>query len=69
MKGINILVSVLECIKFHYSINKMKEAVNLVQSPGGVGESNHCETTHSESSLEAVFFPLHHLLLLLFLYK
>lgn len=35
IKWINILVSVWEYIKFHYSINKMKEAVNLVQSPRG----------------------------------
>lgn len=46
MKWINIFVSELECIKFHYSINKMKEAVHLVQSPRGKN-SNHHEMLHT----------------------
>lgn len=50
MKWINISVSELECIKFHYSINKMKEAVNLVQSLRGK-KSNHHETLHTQNRL------------------
>lgn len=35
VKWITTFASELECVKFYYSINKMKDAVNLVQSPWG----------------------------------
>lgn len=63
MKWINIFNSELECFKFHYTINKMKGAVNLVQSPWGKLKPP-WNSTYAKSSLEAKVFLLHLLSLL-----